>query len=205
MIVADICWLSLLVKVALPLLPPLVDIVLQLLVELVLLDSLLPLCEGLVALGGGVGHGVEHGGGGGNTVLGEIRHSGLPSSIQNLQDGKVQNKSCQKASPQIDQLDCRCQQEFPAKPATTRSRPRDCGRAQSCLLVHDKWWHFKECRQQQTVQARRARSCFAQLYLVFFVPVLPLNAYHSVPVVPNNLGTPSYLFRSVRHPEVLYR
>ena len=122
MIVADICWLSLLFKVALPLLPPLVDIVLQLLVELVLLDSLLPLCEGLVALGGGVGHGVGHGGGGGNTVLGEIRHSGLPSSIQNLQDGKVQNKSCQKASPQIDQLDCRCQHVYPAKEPAKRLR-----------------------------------------------------------------------------------
>merc|ERR1711863_121967 len=49
-----------------PLIPPLVDVILQLLIQFVLLDSLFPLGKRLVPLHGGVGHGfifvVRHGG-----------------------------------------------------------------------------------------------------------------------------------------------
>merc|ERR1719151_106345 len=49
-----------------PLIPPLVDVVLQLFIQFVLLDSLFPLGKRLVPLHGGVGHGfifvVRHGG-----------------------------------------------------------------------------------------------------------------------------------------------
>merc|ERR550517_2006007 len=51
-----ICLFSTSLTQSRPLLSPLVDVVFQLLVQLVLLDSLFPLCKCLIPLHGGVGH-----------------------------------------------------------------------------------------------------------------------------------------------------